>query len=129
MQKTVVCIDVNKEFESVFTEKQFDLSAYGGMFISPQQSAVNFRYRMSKAGYQSDWHVAGDPTLIIVQQGTMQISLRNNVCRQFAAGDCFIAADYLPEDMALTQLHGHKAEVLGDHDFYAIHIKLARRLR
>ncbi|MEM0912680.1 MAG: hypothetical protein AAGJ37_17025, partial [Pseudomonadota bacterium] len=108
-------------------QEQFELSEYGGMFISPQQQAINFRYRTSDVGYQSDWHVAGDPTLIIIQQGALEIELRKGDKRTFGQGDCFIAADYLPQHIALDNtMHGHRARVLGDRYLAAIHIKLAR---
>jgi hypothetical protein len=56
-----------KTDSSYFMEQQYCLDDYNGLFISSRQEALNFRHRMSEPGYFSDWHVAGDPTLIIIR--------------------------------------------------------------
>jgi len=95
------------------------------MLISDRQQTLNFRHRESEPGYSSTWHVAGDPTLIIVRQGKLRISLRDGSHRDFGAGDQFIARDFLAPGVEFDQsVHGHTAEVLGNVSFYAVHLKL-----
>lgn len=118
-------ITVDKEFRSTFASLNLALSDANGMFISQRQTAVNFRHRKSSPGYYSDWHVAGDPTLIIVQQGCIELTLRNNQSRCFNSGQQFIAADYLPIDSVFNDTHGHRARVIGEQEFQAVHIKLS----
>jgi hypothetical protein len=96
------------------------------LFISPRQSAINFRHRVSKPGYFSDWHVAGDPTLIIILSGILRISLRDNRYHDFAVGDVFIAQDKLEDNARFdNNIHGHKGQVIGDKNLIAIHLKLS----
>lgn len=118
-------IDVDSNWKSYFTEKSTELSELGGMYISQRQQTLNFRYRKSLPNYQSDWHVAGDPTLIVIQSGTIEIELRNSECKQFSPGQAFVAADYLPVDVAFSEQHGHRARVIGNDELVAIHFKLA----
>ena len=97
------------------------------MVLSEQIDAVNFRLRKSAAGYKSDWHVAGDPTLILIQKGILRITLRNGDYRDFPAGSMFIAEDFLPHETSFDPAkHGHMAEVISDQELEAIHIKLCR---
>jgi len=111
---------------SVFNEKTYTLEDYNGLFISPRIDALNFRHRVSKPGYYSSWHVAGDPTLIIIRSGTLRIGLRDGSHRDFSAGDIFIAQDKLTENTEFdNQSHGHTAQVVGEQDLLALHIKLA----
>ncbi|MEO9273823.1 hypothetical protein ABFY09_03105 [Marinomonas sp. 5E14-1] len=113
---------------SVFTDKGYSLEDYNGLFITDRINALNFRHRMSQPGYFSSWHVAGDPTLIIVRSGTLRITLRNGDYRDFAAGDMFIAQDYLQDNEIFDDdIHGHTAELIGDHPLLAVHIKLSAR--
>lgn len=120
-------ISVDKDFISIFSEAQFPQHTRGGMILTDRIEAQNLRLRESVPGYQTDWHVAGDPTLIMVQQGTLRISLRSGESMDFSKGEAFIAEDYLPADIDFDKaLHGHKAEVLGNETFMAIHIKLGR---
>ncbi len=121
-------ITINESFISVFSEENFSSSIRGGMVLTDQISAINLRLRNSAAGYSSDWHVAGDPTLIIINKGTLRIILRNNVYRDFSEGESFIAKDFLPEATAFdSSIHGHRAEVIGEQELQAVHIKLASR--
>jgi len=116
----------NSNNESTFSEEVFPLTERGEMFLSPQISALNLRLRKSDVGYSSDWHVAGDPTLIIIQQGILRILLRDHSYRDFSQGDSFIAKDSLVNDQAFdTALHGHRAEVLGYEELHAVHVKLS----
>lgn len=111
---------------SVFKEKTYSIEDYNGLFITYRIDALNFRHRMSKPGYFSSWHVAGDPTLIIVRSGLLRITLRNGEYRDFSAGDMFIAQDFLQENEAFDeQKHGHTAELIGEEALLAVHIKLA----
>ncbi|MGS2724347.1 hypothetical protein ACVBEJ_11455 [Porticoccus sp. GXU_MW_L64] len=110
---------------SLFSEQRLSLEDYNGLIISPRIDALNFRHRVSEPGYFSDWHVAGDPTLIVIRQGTLRIGLRDGSYRDFSAGDMFIAKDRLADHTAFDkQLHGHTAQVIGDQTLMAIHIKL-----
>ncbi|WP_232787855.1 hypothetical protein [Paraglaciecola sp. MB-3u-78] len=112
--------------ESYFIEQQYCLDDYNGLFISSRQSALNFRHRMSKPGYFSDWHVAGDATLILIRSGILRIGLRDNSYRDFAAGDVFIAQDKLPANTHFNHnIHGHTAQVIGDQQVIALHLKLS----
>lgn len=111
---------------SYFIEQQYTLEDYNGLLISPRQAALNFRHRVSEPGYFSDWHVAGDPTLIIIRQGILRIGLRDDSFRDFAAGDVFIAQDKLIGDMSFdNRIHGHTARVIGDQSLTALHLKLS----
>ena len=110
---------------SVFGEQHYTLEDFNGMSISERQQALNFRHRKSDPGYFSTWHVAGDPTLIIVRQGVLRLTLRNGEFRDFTAGDQFIARDYLETGATFDgSVHGHTAEVIGDEVLYAVHLKL-----
>lgn len=111
---------------SFFSDIVYSLTDYNGLFITDRQDALNFRHRMSEPGYFSAWHIAGDPTLIIVRTGTLRITLRNGEYRDFSAGDMFIAQDRLQVGEVFDdQIHGHTAELVGDQSLFAVHIKLA----
>jgi len=110
---------------STFSELTYTLEDYNGLFISPRQQALNFRHRVSKPGYYSAWHVAGDPTLIIIRAGTLRLGLRDGSYRDFRAGDIFIAQDKLEENIEFDdQIHGHTAQVVGEQELLAFHLKL-----
>ncbi|MFQ3192587.1 MAG: hypothetical protein ACI936_003739 [Paraglaciecola sp.] len=112
--------------QSYFIEQQYCLDDYNGLFISPRQTALNFRHRMSEPGYYSDWHVAGDPTLIIIRSGILRIGLRDESYQDFVAGDVFIAQDKLPANVAFNNnTHGHTAQVIGEQQLIALHLKLS----
>jgi len=83
---------------SAFTDQPHTLEDYSGLFISPRINALSFHHRASLSGYFSSWHVAGDPTLIIIRTGTLRIGLRDGSYHDFTAGDVFIAQDKLPEN-------------------------------
>ena len=118
----------NKTGYSVFTKKKLPLNDYNGLFITDRVEAQNFRHRFSKPDYKSDWHVAGDPTLILIRSGTLRIGLRNGEYQDFSAGDMFVAQDYLQAEEAFDdQVHGHSAQVIGDEPILAVHIKLSSR--
>lgn len=111
---------------SVFNDVTYSLENYNGLFITDRIDALNFRHRMSEPGYFSSWHVAGDPTLIIVRSGILRITLRNGEYRDFSAGNMFIAEDRLQTGEEFDdQIHGHTAELVGDQVLLAVHIKLA----
>ncbi len=97
----------------------------GGMLLSPRIDCSSLRLRQSEPGYRSDWHVAGDATLILVRHGTLRLTLRDGSTRDFQPGDAFIAADRLREGESFDPtLHGHRAEVVGNQILEAVHIKL-----
>ncbi|MBO3697007.1 hypothetical protein [Roseivirga sp. E12] len=122
----ITTIEVDDQFISTFSTEQFDKNTMGGMMLTDRINALNFRLRESEAGYKTDFHVAGDPTLIIVQQGIIRLTLQNGNARDFSAGDMFIAKDYLPSHIAFNaSVHGHRAEVIGEQPLRAVHIKLS----
>lgn len=95
--------------------------------LSEQIGALNFRLRRS-VGYSSDFHVAGDPTLLIVLSGIIKIELPTGERREFSKGDLYIAEDYLEDDVAFDpSFHGHRAEMIGDSPYEALHLKLSKR--
>ena len=107
-----------------------DIELYGSpeRKLSEQQPAVNYRLRSSESSYSSDWHVAGDPTLLIILSGSVKIILRNGDSQEFFAGDLFIAEDYLADQVQFDDsIHGHRAEVTGDQALAVLHLKLAKR--
>ena len=118
-------ITTNDLNESIFGVKEFDSETRGGMLLTKRIDAKNFRLRESDAGYKTDWHLAGDATLIIVQSGILRIILQNGDFKNFKSGDMFIADDNLPKGVIFdSTIHGHRAEVVGDDKMCAIHIKL-----
>jgi len=111
---------------SVFTDDAYSLDDYHGLFITERMDALNFRHRSSEPGYFSTWHMAGDPTLIIIRAGILRITLRNGDYRDFSAGDLFIAQDHLQVGEKFDEaMHGHTAMLIGDETLLAVHIKLA----
>lgn len=117
---------IGKTGYSTFHETHYSVEDYNGLFITDRINALNFRHRVSEPGYFSSWHVAGDPTLIIVRTGILRITLRNGDYRDFMAGDMFIAQDYLQVNETFDQeIHGHTAELIGKEALFALHIKLA----
>ena len=95
------------------------------MFLTDQIASKNFRIRKSNAGYETDFHLAGDATFIIILKGSLKIALQNGDFKIFSSGDYFIAKDNLPENIIFdSKIHGHKASVIGNESLEAIHIKL-----
>ena len=124
---TIPTISNDGRGPSVFSIREIDLSGEMTRQLSGQIDAVNFRLRRS-VGYSADFHIAGDPTLLIVLNGTMLITLPSGESREFTAGDMYIAEDYLAPDVAFEDgVHGHKAQTLGDIPYNAVHVKLSRR--
>lgn len=118
-------IKTNENGISIFSELDFSVKQRGGMFLTEQIGSKNFRIRRSDVGYATDFHLAGDPTFIIIQKGSLKIELQNGDFKIFTVGDCFIAQDNLPEHIVFNnEIHGHKASVVGNESLQAIHIKL-----
>ena len=114
--------------ESFFSEREVALSGNDERMLSEQIAAVNFRLRDSSSNYKSGWHVAHDPTLLIVLTGCIQIELRNGTTKKFTAGEMFIAEDYLKDDVDFDdEKHGHRAQVLGEQRLTVLHLKLNKR--
>ena len=112
---------------SYFGTRDIALNGEITRLLSDQIEAVNFRLRRSE-GYSSDFHVANDPTLLIVLSGTIRIELPNGESRDFTTGDLYIAEDYLEADITFDAArHGHRAEMIGDTPYTALHLKLERR--
>jgi hypothetical protein len=121
----VATITTNDCGISVFEEIEFDVNQRGGMFLTDQIATKNFRIRKINTGYETNFHLAGDATFIVILKGSLKIELQNGDFKIFSAGDYFIAKDNLPESIIFdNQIHGHKASVIGDESLEAIHIKL-----
>jgi len=126
---TIALITIDNDFNSIFAEKTIALSPRGGMNITDQLPTLSCRLRTSAADYCSDWHLAGDPTLIMIQQSTLSIILRDGSYKNFSAGEFFIAQDKLPKGIGFDpDRHGHRAEVVGEQILHAVHVKLASPL-
>ncbi len=118
-------ITVDENSRSAFSSTELPQTSRGELWISEQQACLNLRYRSSPPSYESDWHVAGDPTLIIVSTGCLEIELRDGSRKRFSAGEKFIAGDALPPHLEFDSTqHGHRARVIGEDEFTAVHIKL-----
>jgi hypothetical protein len=121
----IAAIITDKNNRSIFTEVAYKKNQKGGMLLSDQIVSKNFRLRESQVGYSTDWHLSGDPTLIIIQKGILRIILQNEEYLDFKCGQMFIAADNLTEDIGFDKtIHGHKAVVIGNEILLATHIKL-----
>jgi hypothetical protein len=128
VQLEVDCVSNDGEGPSRFTCRTIDLHGSAQRRLSEQIPALNFRMRSSDISYASDWHVAGDPTLLVVLHGTVRITLRSGEHKEFSAGGMFVAQDFLQGDVAFdADLHGHRAEVIGDIDLSVLHLKLDRQ--
>jgi len=118
-------ITTNENGISIFSTIDFSVQQRGGLFLTEQIGSKNFRLRKSDVGYETDFHLAGDATFIIIQKGSLKIELQNGDFKIFNLGDCFIAEDNLPEHIPFdSRVHGHKASVTSDEALQAIHIKL-----
>lgn len=112
---------------SFFDTREVTLNGDLTRQLSDQIPSINFRLRRSE-NYGSDYHVAGDPTLLIVLSGTIRIELPSGETREFSQGDLYVAEDYLDTGIKFKQgLHGHRAEMVGNTPYKAVHIKLSRR--
>lgn len=112
---------------SYFDTYQVELGGTVERMLSEQQHAENFRLRTSDPSYEADFHTAGDPTLIVILKGALQIELRNGESQIYTAGEMFIASDYLEAGAEATEIHGHKAKVKGSDELHALHLKLEKR--
>lgn len=125
---SIISINNDGSNSSYFTERNIRLQGSPARFLSEQIPAENFRFRTSDHRYSSEWHVAGDPTLLVILTGSLQIELRTGESRTFSAGELFIANDYLKQGIQFDNtIHGHRAKVLGNENFSALHIKLEKR--
>lgn len=113
---------------SVFGVREVALNGDENWSLSDQQQALNFRLRSSASSYESDWHVAGDPTLLIILNGAIEIELRDGASKIFSIGELFVAEDYLIEGVEFNpSLTGHRARVVGERELQALHLKLDKR--
>ena len=113
---------------SEFSKREIVLSGDDLRRLSEQQPAENFRLRTSSADYSSGYHVAGDPTLLVILRGLFKLELRNGESREFGPGEMFIAQDFLANGIEFDDSkHGHRAEVLGDTPASVLHLKLEKR--
>ena len=124
-QYTLPTLVTSKDGKTVWTQRNWDKEIRGGMNLSPRIDCTSLRLRTSEPDYTADWHVAADPTLIVVRHGQIKLILRDASDRVFGPGDAFIAADHVPDGQTFDPtLHGHRAEVVGNEPFEAIHVKL-----
>ncbi len=127
INKTIPCITSDGRGASFFSTREITLNGDSSWMLSDQQQAINFRLRSSASPYESTWHVAGDPTLLIILSGELEIELRSGKSQIFSAGDMFIAEDYLSDGVEFnSNVSGHRARVLGG-DVQALHLKLEKR--
>ena len=124
-QHTLPTLITGDDGRTIWSQRNWPIEARGGMQLSPRIDCSSLRLRSSEPGYTADWHVAGDPTLIIIRSGVLRLILLDGSSRDFGSGDAFIAADKVPagQDFDGT-IHGHRAEVVGAKTLQAIHIKL-----
>ncbi|MFT6408451.1 MAG: hypothetical protein ACJAQ6_001870 [Arenicella sp.] len=127
ISKKIITISSDGVGKSEFGLREIELNGSSNWMLSEQQAALNFRLRSSQAPYQSDWHVAGDPTLLIILNGVIEIELRDASVQRFSEGDCFVAEDYLIDDVAFDSSHGHRARIIGQTELQALHLKLDKR--
>ena len=128
-QITVCTVSSNGIEASYFGERAVTLNGDEQRQLSNQIDAVNFRLRTSGAEYQSGWHVAGDPTLLIMLSGAIEIELRNGQKKQFCTGEMFIAEDFLKQGVEFDdRQHGHRARVINEEDIRVLHLKLSKRV-
>ncbi len=124
----IPCVSSDGVGASYFTVREIELSGDQSRSLSEQIPAENFRLRKSGIGYASGFHVAGDPTLLIILAGKIRISIRSGDHKDFTVGDMFIAEDYLAKGVTYSeQIHGHKAELLDNAPLCALHLKLEKR--
>lgn len=113
---------------SFFGVREVALNGNENWMLSDQQQALNFRLRSSANSYASDWHVAGDPTLLIILNGAIEIELRDGASKIFSIGELFVAEDYLAESAEFQPgFTGHRARVVGECELQALHLKLDKR--
>jgi len=112
---TIDSIENDGNKPSYFAKTKISLSGTPERMLSEQQHAENFRLRTSEPGYLSDWHTAGDPTL-----------LRNGEKKRFKQGDMFIARDFLADGIERSSELGHRARTFGEQALAALHLKLAK---
>jgi len=123
---TLPMLVTDKYGKSVWIQSDWPIEERGRMLLSPRIDCSSLRLRRSEPGYQADWHVAGDATLIVIRSGRLKLILRDGSERTFNSGEAFIAADVTPDGQDFDPaLHGHRAEVVGKDVLEAIHIKLA----
>lgn len=127
INKKIISVVNDGHCATEFGFREIDLEGAPHWRLSGQQSAVNFRLRSSVAGYVSDWHVAGDSTLIIILNGVIELEIRNGETRRFQAGELFVAEDFLKNAELFSDIHGHRARVIGSETFEALHLKLDKR--
>ena len=123
----IPCVTNDGDGPSFFSEKPVNLNGDDQRMLSEQIAAINFRLRESPESYESGWHVAGDPTLLIILSGCIQIELRNGLSKDFKAGEMFVAEDYLAKGAVFNEVNGHRARVLGREKIQVLHLKLDKR--
>ena len=123
----ITTVTKNGVGESFFSERPVELNGKESRMLSDRIPALNFRLRSSSPEYSSDWHVAGDPTLLLILKGRILIELRTGEKKNFSEGEMFIAEDYLDGVEFDTLKHGHRAEVDGAKELQVLHLKLSER--
>jgi len=124
----ITVVTNNGSGASVFDKRRIALHGNRMRMLSEQQGCENFRLRYSDAEYASGFHVAGDPTLLVMLSGVLRIHLRSGEGKDFSAGEMFIAEDYLDPGVEFNDnLHGHSAESISNQALQVLHLKLNRR--
>ena len=125
---SVVCITSDGDNPSYFDQRDIELSGDQQRVLSEQIQALNFRLRESPSNYVSGWHVANDPTLLIILSGSISVELRNGKNKKFIPGEMFVAQDFIAEGKVFdSEKHGHRASVVGNEKLVALHLKLSKR--
>ena len=128
MKKMITTISNDGHKASFFALREFELDGDSQRMLSAQIPAVNFRLRSSDSSYSSGWHVAGDPTLLVILSGVFRVELRGGKAQDFTAGEMFIAEDFLTPGIDFNDsIHGHRAEVVGEAPASVLHLKLEKR--
>lgn len=96
--------------------------------LSSVFESTGFQLRKSPEGAEKDFHCTerDDCQLVIVQQGLMQIELRDETLRTFSPGQGFLSMDFVPEGQEFEpELHGHKSRaVKGSGELITLFVKV-----
>ncbi len=74
--------------------------------------ATGLQFRLSPPSVQNPFHCTARDScqFVIVQSGTMRITLRDGSFRDFGRGEFFLSMDFLPENTKYdSNVHGHSS--------------------
>ena len=87
--------------------------------------AKGYQLRESPVGFRSDWHCTAQPQWVFILGGEMEIGVRDDAPRLFAAGQHFFAADVLPPDTPFDRsVHGHWSAQRGASPLVTLFVKV-----